>query len=201
MARAGQRRGRDPLVDGARSTSARSPGATTTTRRRRPPIRASSRATRCTTTPAPGRRSCRPTPTASCGCRPAPPSETEVTVHPMGLFDVRQHAIPLETVITRVGANPVPEGQRRVHFGVPLVNGDAGGRAERGHRPVLGRQLPRPHRRPEAVAPELRADAGRRADPPARRGGDFAAARQAELRYETFVCDDDGAARHPRHGR
>ena len=37
---------------------------------------------------------------------PATPSDTDVTVHPMGLFDVRQHAVPLETVITRVGANP-----------------------------------------------------------------------------------------------
>ena len=39
-----------------RSTSARSPGATTTTRRRCRPTRASWCSTRCTTTPAPGRR-------------------------------------------------------------------------------------------------------------------------------------------------
>ena len=48
----------------------------------------------------------------------APPSEVEVTVHPMGLFDVRQHAIPLETVIARVGRQsgargPAPRALRR----------------------------------------------------------------------------------------
>jgi hypothetical protein len=55
--------------------------------------------------------------------RPAEPSDTEVTVHPLGLFEVRQHAVPLETVVVRVGPNPVPEGQRRVHLGPPTANG------------------------------------------------------------------------------
>ena len=103
----------------------------------------------------------------------APPSDVEVTVHPMGMFDVRQHAVPLETVIVRVGANPVPEGQRRVHFGVPLVDGVAGRGAERSHRSVLGGQLPRSVGRREAVAPEFRADARRGAHPLARRSGEL----------------------------
>ena len=102
---------------------------------------------------------------------PAPPSDTDVTVHPMGLFDVRQHAVPLETVDHPRRRQPGPRGPAAGPPRRAAGQRHAGGRAERGHRPVLGRQLPRPQGRPEAVAAELRADAGRRADPPARRGG------------------------------
>ena len=102
---------------------------------------------------------------------PATPSDTDVTVHPMGLFDVRQHAVPLETVLTRVGANPVPEGQQRVHLGVPVVNATPAGALSEVTDLFSAGQLPRPQRSRQALAPELRADAGRRADPSARRGG------------------------------
>ncbi len=121
----------------------------------------------------------------------APPSEVEVTVHPMGLFDVRQHAIPLETVITRVGAHPVPEGQRRVHFGVPLANGvPAGALSEVTDLFSAGvyldltedQKLSRPSFEPMP--------AGARIRPPGE-VVNFNAARETELRYETFVCDDD----------
>jgi hypothetical protein len=120
-----------------------------------------------------------------------PPSEVEVTVHPMGLFDVRQHAIPLETVLVRVGASPVPEGQRRVHFGVPLVNGTpAGALSEVTDLFSAGtfldlsddQKLSRPSFEPMP--------AGARIRPPGE-AADFDAAREADLRYETFVCDDD----------
>jgi hypothetical protein len=123
--------------------------------------------------------------------KPAPPSDVEVTVPPMGLFDVRQHAIPLETVITHVGANPVPEGQRRVHFGVPLANGvQAGAVSEVTDLFSAGvfldltedQKLSRPAFEPMP--------AGARIRPPGERV-DFNAARETELRYETFVCDDD----------
>lgn len=123
--------------------------------------------------------------------RPAPPSETEVTVHPMGLFDVRQHAIPLETVISRIGANPVPEGQRRVHFGVPLVNDlPAGALSEVTDLFSAGvyldltedQKLSRPSFEPMP--------AGARIRPPGETVN-FASARETELRYETFVCDDE----------
>jgi hypothetical protein len=122
----------------------------------------------------------------------AAPSDTEVTVHPLGLFDVRQHAIPLETVIARVGANPVPDGQRRVHFGVPLVNGTAAGALSEvtdlfsaGNFLDLSEdeKLSRPSFEP--------LPAGARIRPPGERA-DFHGARQAELHYETFVCDEDG---------
>lgn len=123
--------------------------------------------------------------------KPAAPSDTEVTVHPMGLFDVRQHAIPLETVIVRVGANPVPEGQRRVHFGVPLVNGiPASAVSEVTDLFSAGvyldltedQKLSRPAFEPMPAGARIRPD-GERVD--------FDASREAELRYETFVCDDD----------
>ncbi|MEO5819723.1 MAG: HEAT repeat domain-containing protein [Vicinamibacteraceae bacterium] len=124
----------------------------------------------------------------------ARPSDVEVTVHPMGLFDVRQHAIPLETVIVRVGANPVPEGQRRVHFGVPLVNGaPAGALSEVTDLFSAGtyldlsedQKLSRPSFEPMP--------AGARIRPPGD-AASFTAAREADLRYETFVCDDSGTA-------
>lgn len=122
----------------------------------------------------------------------AAPSEVDVTVHPMGMFDVRQHAVPLETVLTRVGANPVPEGQRRVHFGVPLVNEmPAGALSEVTDLFSAGnfidltddQKLSRPSFEPMPAGARIRS-AGEIAP--------FAAARQADLRYETFVCDDDG---------
>ena len=121
----------------------------------------------------------------------APPSEVEVTVHPMGLFDVRQHAIPLETVVTRVGAHPVPDGQRRVHFGVPLVNNvPAGALSEVTDLFSAGvyldltedQKLSRPSFEPMP--------AGARIRPPGE-VVNFGAALETELRYETFVCDDD----------
>jgi hypothetical protein len=123
--------------------------------------------------------------------KPAPPSDVEVTVHPMGLFDVRQHAIPLETVITRVGAHPVPEGQRRVHLGVPLVNeAPAGALSEVTDLFSAGvfldleddQKLSRPAFEPMP--------AGARIRPPGE-VLDFNAARETDLRYETFVCDDE----------
>lgn len=122
---------------------------------------------------------------------PAPPSEVDVTVHPMGLFDVRQHAVPLETVITHVGAHPVPDGQRRVHFGVPLVNETpAGALSEVTDLFSAGvflqltddQKLSRPGFEPMPAGVRMR--------PPGEMV-DFAAARETELRYETFVCDDD----------
>ena len=122
----------------------------------------------------------------------APPSDVEVTIHPMGLFDVRQHAIPLETVITRVGANPVPEGQRRVHLGVPLVNDTpAGALSEVTDLFSAGtyldlsddQKLSRPSFEPMP--------AGARIRPPGESAA-FDEARPVELRYETFVCDEDG---------
>lgn len=122
----------------------------------------------------------------------APPSEVEVTVHPMGLFDVRQHAIPLETVIVRVGANPVPDGQRRVHFGVPLVNGTpAGALSEVTDFFSAGTYLDLSEdQKLSRPSFELMA-AGARIRPPGE-SAEFDGARQADLRYETFVCDDDG---------
>lgn len=126
---------------------------------------------------------------------PAAPSETDVTVHPMGLFDVRQHAVPLETVIVRVGPSPVPEGQRRVHLGVPLADGTpAGALSEVTDLFSAGsfldlkddEKLSRPGFEPMP--------AGARIRPPGEQA-EFAASRHAELRYETFVCDDDSLRR------
>jgi hypothetical protein len=122
----------------------------------------------------------------------ARPSDVEVTVHPMGLFEVRQHAIPLETVITRVGANPVPEGLRRVHFGVPLINAVAAGALSEvtdlfsaGTYLDLSddQKLSRPSFEPMLAGARIRS---------AGEGAPFAASRQADLRYETFVCDENG---------
>jgi hypothetical protein len=123
---------------------------------------------------------------------PAPPSEVEVTVHPMGMFDVRQHAIPLETVLTRVGANPVPDGMRRVHFGVPLVNAmPAGALSEVTDLFSAGnfldltddQKLSRPSFEPMPAGARIRSEG---------EAAPFAASREADLKYETFVCDEEG---------
>ena len=117
-------------------------------------------------------------------------SDTEITVHPMGMFDVRQHAVPLETTITHVGANPVPEDGSRVNFGVPVVNSTPAGAvsavtdlfsAATYLDLTEDQKLSRPSFEPMPAGARLR--------PPGERA-DFDSARQAELRYETFVCDD-----------
>jgi hypothetical protein len=126
---------------------------------------------------------------------PASPSDTEVTVHPLGLFDVRQHAVPLETVITRVGANPVPEGQRRVFLGLPTANHTPAGAVSKvtdlfsaGNFLDLtdDQKLSRPSFE--------QMPAGARLRPPGE-SAEHAASRQVELRYETFVADDDSLLR------
>lgn len=128
------------------------------------------------------------------------PSETDVTVHPIGMFEVLQHAIPLETVMVRVGPNPVPEGHRRVHLGVPLITATPAGVAtpagalsevkdlfSAGNYLDLtdDEKLSRPGFEPMP--------AGARIRPPGEEAP-YDASRHAELRYETFVCDDEELA-------
>ena len=123
--------------------------------------------------------------------KPATPSDVEVTIHPLGLFEVRQHVVPLETVVSRIGANPVPAGQQRINFGVPQVNGTPAGAVS----PVTDlfapgafldlsedQKLSRPSFEPMM--------AGARMRPPGE-DAPFEGSREADLRYETFVCDDD----------
>lgn len=119
-------------------------------------------------------------------------SETEVTVHPLGMFDVRQHAVPLETVITHVGANPVPEGQRRVYFGVPLANDvPAGVLSEVTDLFSAGnfldlsddQKLSRPSFESMPAGARMRSEG---------ESAPFDASKEADLRYETLVCDEDG---------
>lgn len=121
---------------------------------------------------------------------PAPPSSTDVTVHPMGMFDVRQHAIPLETTITRVGGSQVPEGRRRVHLGLPLANGTpAGALSEVTDHFSAGSFLDLKDDEKLSRPSFEQMPAGARMRPPGEEAP-WAAARDVELRYETFVCDD-----------
>jgi hypothetical protein len=123
--------------------------------------------------------------------KPATPSDVEVTIHPLGLFEVRQHVVPLETVVSRVGANPVPAGQQRINFGVPQINGAPAGAlssvtdlfAPGAYLDLSEDQkLSRPSFEPMM--------AGARMRPPGE-SAPFDGSREADLRYETFVCDDD----------
>lgn len=122
---------------------------------------------------------------------PAVPSDTDVAVHPLGLFDVRQHAVPLETVITRMGANPVPDGQRRVFFGVPKANNTpAGAVSQVTDLFSAGNFLDLTDDQKLSRPSFEQMPAGARLRPPGE-SAEHAAARQVELRYETFVADDD----------
>lgn len=121
---------------------------------------------------------------------PVAPSDTDVTVHPLGLFDVRQHAVPLETVVTHVAASPVPEGQRRVHLGPPTANATAAGAISAGTElfsPGTFLELTDDQKLSRPAFESM--PAGARIRPPGE-AAEHAAARQAELRYETFVADD-----------
>ena len=121
----------------------------------------------------------------------AAPSDVDIVVHPMGLFEVRQRAVPLETVLARVGPSPVPDGERRVHLGLPVV-GTATASAVSEVTDLFAaanfldltddEKVTRPGFEPMPAGARIR---------PTGEAVDAAAARHAELRYETFVCDDD----------
>lgn len=120
----------------------------------------------------------------------ATPSDTDVTVHPMGMFDVRQHAVPLETDLARVGANPVPPAEKRVHLGQPTADGMPVGplsevRAEFSAGAFLDltddQKLSRPSFEPMPAGVRMR---------PPGEDARFDESRGVELRYETFICDD-----------
>jgi hypothetical protein len=123
--------------------------------------------------------------------KPAPPSQTDATIHPMGLLDVRQHAVPLEKVITHVGPNPVPDGMRRVFLDVPQIDGmKAGALSEVTDlfSPGAFLELTEDEKLSRSsFEPML---AGARVRPPGE-SADWQGSRQADLKYETFVCDDD----------
>lgn len=124
--------------------------------------------------------------------RKAVPSDTDVTVHPMGLFDVRQHAVPLETVVARVGPNPVPEDRRRVHLGAPLVDGTpAGAVSAVSDLFSAGQFLDLTDDEKLSRSSFELMPAGARLRPPGETV-DASTARQVDLSYETFVADEDG---------
>jgi hypothetical protein len=53
--------------------------------------------------------------------RLAPAPDGQLVVHPLGVLESRQKAVPLETVLDRIGPHPVTV--RRVNLGVPTVGG------------------------------------------------------------------------------
>ena len=120
---------------------------------------------------------------------PAPPP---LLVHPLGMFEVREHVVPLETVIARVGANPVPPDETYIHLGLPQVDGvDVGAISEVTDLFSAGQFLDLPDD-VKLSAPSFEPmQAGIRMNPPAEAGFDLARARQSDLEYETFVTDDD----------
>ena len=121
---------------------------------------------------------------------PAPPP---LLVHPLGLFEVRQHVVPLETVIARVGASPVAPDETYVHFGLPQVNGvDVGAISEVTDLFSAGQFLDLTDDQKLSRPAFEQMQAGVRINPPAHAGFDFARALQSDLEYETFVPDDQG---------
>jgi hypothetical protein len=120
------------------------------------------------------------------------PAETASLVHPAGLFEVRQHVAPLETVLARIGPNPVPASEKRVHLELPTVNGVPVD-AMSGVTDLFAsgqyldltddQRLSRP-----AFEPML---SGLHIDPGANGTFDVNLACQSDLEYETFVADDD----------
>ena len=168
--------------------------------RRRQPAAAADRrpdswsSTPSTTSPAPGPPLTPPGTDQLVHADAAPsPATLSVTVHPLGLFEVRQHAVPLETVDHPGRGQP---GAGRQTAGPP---GQAAGRRHRRRRasarsPTSSRpgnfldltddqKLSRPSFEPMAAGARIRPPG----EPPA-----WTSARQAELRYETFVADPDG---------
>jgi hypothetical protein len=121
---------------------------------------------------------------------PAPPP---LLVHPLGLFEVRQHVVPLETVIARVGASPVAPDETYVHFGLPQVNAvDVGAISEVTDLFPAGQFLDLTDDEKLSRPAFEQMQAGVRINPPAQAGFDFARALQSDLEYETFVPDDQG---------
>jgi Family of unknown function (DUF6603) len=49
------------------------------------------------------------------------PQDPSIPVHPLGAFEVRQTAVPLERQLARVGSSAVPADQRMVRLGTPTI--------------------------------------------------------------------------------
>ena len=121
----------------------------------------------------------------------ATPSDTDVTVHPMGMFDVRQHAVPLETELARVGANPVPAAEKRVHLGQPTADDlPVGPLSEVRDEFSAGNFLDLTDDQKLSRPSFEQMPAGVRMRPPGE-NAPFGESRDVELRYETFICDDE----------
>ena len=118
----------------------------------------------------------------------APP----LLVHPLGMFEVRQQVVPLETVIARIGANPVPAGETYVHLGLPQVNAvGVGAISEVTDLFSAGQFLDLTDDQKLSRPSFELMQAGIRIDPAAEAGFDLARALQSDLEYETFVTDDE----------
>ena len=189
----GQRRGRDPVVDDRRSTSARSPGATTTTRRRCPLTRASW----C-------RRRSHRNPGAWQALTP-PDADQVVRLAAAHAERHRRDRAPARAV-RRAPARGAAGDRDRPGRREPRARRASGGSTSACPPPTTSPRPARSARSPtcsrpatSSTSPTTRSCRGRassrcRPGPgcarPARRPR-CAAARQVELRYETFVGDDD----------
>lgn len=60
------------------------------------------------------------------------PSDPPTLVHPIGEFEVRQRAVPLEITLARVGASPVPGEENRLHLAQPTISDSAGSAIDAG---------------------------------------------------------------------
>ncbi len=120
--------------------------------------------------------------------RDDPADATLLLVHPLGQLAVSQSAVPLQTRIVRIGANPVPPEEQEVRLGVPQVNGvDASAFSRVDELFSAGQyldltddqRLSRPAFEPMPAGMQINAPGGAL----------FGAGEEAQLMYETFRTD------------
>jgi hypothetical protein len=130
------------------------------------------------------------------------PVDANIYVHPLGLFEVRQRLVPMETVITHIGGSRVASDEGRLHFGQPTVNGhDVQALSEVTDLFAPGEfldltddeRLSRPAFEPM--------QAGMRINPPAGAAFDAGRALQSDLEYHTFLGYQDPPRPKKQHNR
>lgn len=125
------------------------------------------------------------------------PAETAFLVHPLGRLQARQSAVPLQTRIVRVGANPVPAEEQEIRLGVPVVNGTPAAAISKVDDLFSAGQfldltdderLSRPAFEPMPAGMDINPPGGAASGP----------GEEAQLQYETFRTDIDRSLRRPR---
>jgi hypothetical protein len=130
------------------------------------------------------------------------PDDPPLLVHPLGLFEGRQRAVPLEVTVVRVGPSPVPGDEVRVHLGQPTVKDEGGAAVDFGAVSPVNDHFPPGQFLDLSDDDKLRRPAfedmlaGVRLGPPGGIRTDTGRATQSDLHYDTVFPHQTFSVQH-----